>query len=132
MGLWSDVSGSSRMPRVPPLKAGRGPPHRSGVDPMGRARTSRRGANPGRRRRRRLAVLVTAVTLLAAGAAACGAVGALHVTVTTAADGRDASIGDRVCEMTPGAGDCSLRAAVDETNVLPFTADTIDIAPGVA
>lgn len=39
-------------------------------------------------------------------------------TVTTSADGFDASPGDGVCEVTPGAGNCSLRAAVAEANAL--------------
>ena len=69
--------------------------------------------------------------LVGAGASACGEVGALHLTVTTAADGGDANVGDRVCEMTVGAGDCSLRAAIDETNVAPLTFDVITIADGI-
>ena len=40
----------------------------------------------------------------------------LELQVVTTADGRDADPGDGVCEMTVGAGDCSLRAAVDEAN----------------
>lgn len=67
----------------------------------------------------------------AAGLTACGTVGAIHLTVTTSADGSDAVVGDGVCEVTPGAGDCSLRAAIDETNVAPLTFDAIDIAAGV-
>jgi CSLREA domain-containing protein len=38
------------------------------------------------------------------------------ITVTTTADGNDAAPGDGVCEMTSGAGNCSLRAAIDEAN----------------
>lgn len=38
------------------------------------------------------------------------------LTVTTVADGLDHDVGDGVCEVTPGAGDCSLRAAVAEAN----------------
>ena len=36
--------------------------------------------------------------------------------VTTTADGNDADPGDGVCEMTVGAGDCSLRSAVQEAD----------------
>lgn len=51
-------------------------------------------------------------------------------TVNTTTDGTDADPGDGICEMTVGAGDCSLRAAIDEGNagtgatlVLPTDAD---------
>lgn len=37
-------------------------------------------------------------------------------TVNTTVDGADAVPGDGVCEITVGAGNCSLRAAVDEAN----------------
>src|SRR5829696_9044250 len=62
--------------------------------------------------------------LVAAGAAAGAAVllGGCDIapphmvfTVTTTVDGGDA-VTNGICEMTPGAGDCSLRAAVDEAN----------------
>lgn len=36
--------------------------------------------------------------------------------VNTTLDGRDADPADGVCEMTVGLGDCSLRAAVDQSN----------------
>jgi hypothetical protein len=39
-----------------------------------------------------------------------------QVTVSTTVDGRDSQVGDGVCEMTAGEGDCSLRAAVQEAN----------------
>lgn len=38
------------------------------------------------------------------------------VTVNTTLDGGDANPTDGVCEMTVGAGNCSLRAAVDQAN----------------
>ena len=57
--------------------------------------------------------------------------------VTTTADGRDAAPGDGTCEMTPGAGDCSLRAAIDEVNVgtpdppqIELPAGRYEITPG--
>ncbi|MBX3313234.1 MAG: CSLREA domain-containing protein [Actinobacteria bacterium] len=39
-------------------------------------------------------------------------------TVTTTTDGVDAAPGDGVCEVTVGAGDCSLRAAIAEANAV--------------
>lgn len=39
-------------------------------------------------------------------------------TITTTVDGADADPGDGVCEATDGAGDCTVRAAVDEANAL--------------
>ena len=47
------------------------------------------------------------------------------IAVTTSADGADANPGDGVCEVTPGAGDCSLSAAVDEGNALGRAAITV-------
>ena len=41
----------------------------------------------------------------------------LQLTVNVTADGHDALPGDGICEVTPGAGDCSLRAAVEEGNL---------------
>ena len=94
--------------------------------------------DPKARSLRRLAarpVRLVAAALVGAAAigttSACGPVGAIVFTVDTATDGPDANPGDRVCEMTVGAGDCSLRAAIDETNVAPLTFDTIDIGPGI-
>ena len=43
--------------------------------------------------------------------------------VNTTVDGRDAVPGNGVCEITPGVGDCSLRAAVDEANVATIRVD---------
>ena len=40
--------------------------------------------------------------------------------VTTAVDGLDAAPGDGVCEVTAGAGDCSLRAALAEARAVGF------------
>jgi len=52
----------------------------------------------------------------------------LSLVVDSALDGPDASPGDRLCD--DGAGHCTLRAAIDETNANPFD-DTIAIAAGV-
>ena len=61
--------------------------------------------------------MVGAVSLGLAGLAACAPLtAASSVAVTTTVDGSDADPGDGVCEITVGAGDCSLRAAVDEAN----------------
>ena len=43
---------------------------------------------------------------------------AADFTVNSEADGADFSPGDGVCEVTDGGGDCSLRAAIMETNAL--------------
>lgn len=43
----------------------------------------------------------------------------IDLVVTSDGDGGDAVPGDGVCEVTVGAGDCTLRAAIDEANVLP-------------
>lgn len=40
----------------------------------------------------------------------------VSLVVTTTEDGGDAHPGDGVCEITPGVGDCSLRAALHEAN----------------
>jgi CSLREA domain-containing protein len=53
----------------------------------------------------------------------------LDLVVDTAADGSDAVPGDDACEVTPGAGDCTLRAAIDEVNASPLgTGHTITLA----
>src|SRR5262245_33866621 len=56
--------------------------------------------------------------LLVGGLTACH--GGVHaqLTVNVGTDARDATPGDGVCEVTAGAGDCTLRAAVDEANAL--------------
>jgi CSLREA domain-containing protein len=50
-------------------------------------------------------------------------------TVNTTVDAVDAHPGDGICEVTPGAGDCSLRAAVMEANADPG-ADTVALGDG--
>ncbi|MCC5951131.1 MAG: S8 family serine peptidase [Acidimicrobiia bacterium] len=42
----------------------------------------------------------------------------LDVTVNSTVDAPAAAAGDGVCEATAGAGDCTLRAAIDEANAL--------------
>ena len=59
-----------------------------------------------------------------AALAGCHGGAHLELTVTTTVDGADAVPGDGVCEMTASAGDCSLRAAIDEANAQPATART--------
>ncbi|MCC5951401.1 MAG: CSLREA domain-containing protein [Acidimicrobiia bacterium] len=72
-----------------------------------------------------LAVLC-ASALLAGLLAACEpAEDPVELTVTTETDGDDAEPGDGVCEMTPGLGDCSLRAAIDEANALGAASITV-------
>lgn len=53
-----------------------------------------------------------------------------RVGVTTTLDGRDADPGDGVCEMTVGAGDCSLRAAIDHANTSVAARVEIALPPG--
>jgi CSLREA domain-containing protein len=68
----------------------------------------------GRRRWLRAVALLGAFTAMAAITVACHP--PLTLIVTTTVDGHDADPGDGVCEMTPQAGDCSLRAAIEEGN----------------
>lgn len=46
-------------------------------------------------------------------------------TVTTTAPGADHTPGDGVCEVTPGAGDCSLPAALTEAGAVPRATVTV-------
>ena len=48
-------------------------------------------------------------------------------TVNTTADGRDAVLGDGICATN--VGDCSLRAAIQESNVQPPLADPTAVLP---
>lgn len=69
---------------------------------------------------------------LAVVLAACHGGPHLAFTVTTAVDGGDADPGDGICERTTGAGDCSLRAAVDEANAsAPDTEVIVSLPPGI-
>ena len=53
------------------------------------------------------------------------------LSVTTTLDGSDAEAGDGVCEMTPGVGDCSLRAAIDQANASTAKRVVILVQPDV-
>ena len=65
----------------------------------------------------RIAPVVLSVAMGVAGLAACEPLTAANsITVNRFFDGSDADPDDGVCEVTPGEGDCSLRAAVDEAN----------------
>lgn len=65
------------------------------------------------------------------GLTACDPVARLDLSVTTTVDLVDAVPGDGVCEATPGAGDCSLRAAVMEANATPAeTAVRVELEAG--
>jgi len=59
---------------------------------------------------------VASAALLVGLVSACDLAPALVLTVTSTADAHDAVPGDGVCEVTAGAGDCTLRAAIDEAN----------------
>lgn len=76
-----------------------------------------------------ISTLILATLLLLVQAVSAETTSVLF-TVTMPFDAPDAAPGDGVCEATPGMGDCTLRAAVMETNTLPG-ADTIMIPPGV-
>lgn len=79
-----------------------------------------------RSRSRRLGSAALAAFLALGAATACDPPAPTPTfVVTTTADGVDAAPGDGTCEMTPGAGDCSLRAAVDEGNALGTAAITL-------
>lgn len=52
-------------------------------------------------------------------------------TVNTTADLRDITPGNGVCEATTGAGNCSVRAAVDEANATPAKKVQVNLASGV-
>jgi CSLREA domain-containing protein len=54
---------------------------------------------------------------------------ALTVTVNSTADLRDALPGNGVCEATAGAGNCTLRAAIDEANATVGSV-AVNVAPG--
>lgn len=80
---------------------------------------------------RRAAALGVAA-LAMAGLAACDPLPVLELTVTATTDDLvDVAPGDGVCEATPGAGDCTLRAAVMEANATPPGTDVrVVLAPG--
>ena len=82
---------------------------------------------------RRAGLAAVAVSALGATAlVACDVPGPTFV-VNTTTDGVDANPGDGVCEVTPHAGDCTLRAAIMETNAEPTSTtglNTIDIGDG--
>lgn len=72
-------------------------------------------------------------TLIAAGigmALGASPVYAVDFTVNDFTDAVDDTPGDGICEVTLGAGDCTLRAAIMETNDLAG-ADTITLPAGV-
>ena len=50
-------------------------------------------------------------------------------SVNNTADGDDANRGDGVCEVAPGTGACTLRAAIREANALPG-ADAVNLPAG--
>ena len=90
------------------------------LGPRGRVQ-SRAGGRPGEgegtvdgsiTRGWRVLAVVPFVAALGLTAVACQPT--TTITVSTAADGHDVVPGDGVCEVSAGAGDCSLRAAVEE------------------
>lgn len=103
-----------------------------GASPLGLWVPPRRLIGSGvRRRLRHLLVAALVAPLLAALAAPVPAVRAATFTVTTTADGTDASPGNGVCETAPGNGVCTLRAAIEEANANVFAShDTIYLPAG--
>ena len=90
----------------------------------------------------RLASLAVVGGVLGAAAACEVPLPPARFTVSSAADLADADAGDGSCEATVGAGDCTLRAAVDEANALATSgrapqsqvvvpAGTYPVAPGL-
>ena len=83
------------------------------------------------RRRLRWTGHAVCIALGAVALSACHGSSHLELQVTTTVDGSDAAPGDGVCEMTAGAADCSLRAAVDEVNARPTGSRAIvNVPPG--
>ena len=79
-------------------------------------------------------LLAWLLTLFIFAFAGCNRSDTVLVTnVNTLKDGHDRQPGNGVCEMTAGAGDCSLRAAIEETNGFSASTRTINIRlmPGV-
>jgi CSLREA domain-containing protein len=56
--------------------------------------------------------------------------GGLNLTVNTTHDGHDANPGDGVCAMTAGHHDCSLRAALEESNASTSSASNVVVPSG--
>lgn len=86
-------------------------------------------ARPGRPVRRAACGLVN-LLMAAALLPACHGGPHLDLVVTTVADAHDANPGDGVCEIVPGVGDCSLRAAVDEINATPDVPAVVTLPTG--
>lgn len=79
---------------------------------------------------RRLLAVVPLLLLTGVLASCHGGPHNLSLVVDTTTDGGDANPGDAICEMTVAAGDCSLRAAVDEANAETELVPVITIQPG--
>src|SRR5690606_5084349 len=130
-GRTTDDRPRRHQPATPSGGRGRRPRPPGGGRPGGRGRC-RTGAayavstvvEPGRGSMTRNARWGRRVLGVAFAAGAAFGLGAcepegIDLVVNTPVDGSDADQGDGTCEMTPGAGDCSLRAAIDEANALP-------------
>jgi CSLREA domain-containing protein len=88
-------------------------------------------SQPREAHRMTLATVGTALMLLVGGGVlvGCQTLPVESFTVNTAVDGHDAAPGDGVCEMTAGASNCSLRAAMDEAQ--QTTGKSLDVTlPG--
>jgi hypothetical protein len=93
-------------------------PIRTTSRPLGAVgRRTARSSSVTRRIRTMIGTLATVVG--AAGLAACDPPPPpTSFVVNTESTGTDADPGDGICEITPGTGDCSLRAAIEEGNAL--------------
>src|SRR5262245_21641994 len=89
-----------------------------------RSRADRRGVVWSRRALYLLAAVGIGVLL-----GSCAPNG-ITIEVNVSTDGNDVHPGDGVCEMTVSAGNCSLRAAIDEANALG-NHERVVIATGV-
>jgi subtilisin family serine protease len=78
---------------------------------------------------RRGSTLAVSAALLALAVTACDPPERI-LNVTSTADLRDALPGNGVCEATAGAGNCTLRAAIDEANALPTKKTQVNLATG--
>lgn len=87
------------------------------------------GRRPRARGRLRLGSL-TVVAFVAAGLLASCDPPDITFTVNSTADARDAVPGNGVCEATAGAGNCTLRAGVDEANAQPTKKVQLNLATG--
>jgi predicted outer membrane repeat protein len=82
---------------------------------------------------RRAALAAVAASCLGATVLVACDVPCITIIVNTTSDGPDANPGDGVCEVTLGAGDCTVRAAIMESNAhepTPMNVNDIELGDG--